>query len=299
MSESQDRIFEVAPAKINLYLHIQGRRSDGMHLVDSLIVFADQGDIINVSPSKDILIDRCGPMADGLPPIQDDLVYHATKLLAKIARVRVGAKIGVKKNLPIASGIGGGSADAAATIRALLKLWKITLTPSELLIITQKLGADTAVCLRSRPTRVTGIGEKLAETNSMAPLFAVLVNPGCILTTKTVFASFLSNGTIKNVESLIPLNWSRDPYLLISQLRMQRNDLTEAAITLFPIINDVLNNLHSQPNCLLQRMSGSGATCFGLFPSLHEAKSAAESIKHENDCWWVKAVALNTNVASI
>lgn len=299
MSDIQDKIFEVAPAKVNLYLHIQGRRPDGMHLLDSLIVFADQGDMISVSPSKDVLIDRCGPMADGLPPIKEDLVYYATNLLSEVARARVGAKISLKKNLPIAGGIGGGSADAAATIRALLKLWKIRLTPSELLTISQKLGTDTAVCLRSRPTRVTGIGENLAETSAMAPLFAVLVNPGCILPTKNVFASFCYNSKIITAESLIPLSWAADPDLLISQLRVQRNDLTDAALSLCPIINDVLNVLHSQPDCLLQRMSGSGATCFGLFSSINQAKTAAEKIKNENNCWWVKAVVLNTNKASI
>ena len=299
LSESQDKIVEVAPAKVNLYLHIRGRRPDGMHLIDSLIVFADQGDIISVSPSKDILIDRCGPMADGLPPIQEDLVYYATNLLAETVQARVGAKISIKKNLPIASGIGGGSADAAATIRALLKLWKIRLTSSELLQISHKIGADAAVCLQSRPTRVTGIGEKLIETNTMAPLFAVLVNPRCILTTKNVFSSFCHNSKIKTSVSEVPLNWAKDPYILISQLKTQRNDLTEAAISLCPVISNVLNKLQNQPDCLLQRMSGSGATCFGLFPNINLAKAAAEKIKYENDCWWVKAVALNTNKASI
>ncbi|MEE8445178.1 MAG: 4-(cytidine 5'-diphospho)-2-C-methyl-D-erythritol kinase, partial [Alphaproteobacteria bacterium] len=142
MSSGASAIREAAPAKINLFLHIVGRRPDGMHLIDSLVVFAELGDVVTVSPGSDISLTRAGPMAGDQPPVADDLVFRAATLLAQAAGVAAGAEIDVQKNLPVASGIGGGSADAAAAIRALMRLWRIDLPSDRLSALAQELGAD-------------------------------------------------------------------------------------------------------------------------------------------------------------
>jgi 4-diphosphocytidyl-2-C-methyl-D-erythritol kinase len=294
LNNSTTVLREAAPAKINLYLHIAGRRPDGLHLIDSLVVFAELGDVVSVAPGNDISLSRSGPMADDLPPLEDDLVYRAARLLAERCGVADGAAIHVEKNLPIASGIGGGSADAAATIRALARLWGLDLAPDQLASLASDLGADVAVCLESRPLRVRGIGEQLSLPGALAPLHAVLINPRLAVATAEVFAAFAAAPPTPDPGPDMPETWSGDPHRFVVQLAAQRNDLTGAALSLCPAIGDVLAQLGAQPECLLPRLCGSGATCFGLFATPAAAQGAAAALRRDNPNWWVAATALDT-----
>lgn len=296
MSSDATVLREAAPAKINLFLHIVGRRPDGMHLIDSLVVFAELGDVVTVRPGTDISLTRSGSMAGDLPPIEDDLVFRAARLLAETAQVSAGATINVEKNLPVASGLGGGSADAAATIRALARLWRIDMPSDRLASLAQRLGADVAVCLESRPLRIGGVGERLSPPGTLAPLHAVLVNPRVAVSTAEVFAAFADDPQPPDPIPDGTEPWSGEPRRFVEQLAARRNDLTAAALTLCPAIGDVLAKLGAQPECLLQRMCGSGATCFGLFGTSSEAQAAAETLRRENADWWVAATRLNTGL---
>jgi 4-diphosphocytidyl-2-C-methyl-D-erythritol kinase len=287
-------IREAAPAKINLYLHVTGRRSDGLHLLDSLVVFAALGDVVTVTPGADIALTRSGPQAGDLPPVADDLVYRAARLLAERAGVAAGAAIHVEKNLPIASGIGGGSADAAATIRALARLWQIDPPPDLLASLAEDLGADITICLVSQPALVSGIGETLASPGPLPPLHAVLVNPRVAVPTGEVFAAFAARPPAPPADPDPIDAWSSDPATFIGQLASQRNDLTDAALSLCPEIGDVLAGLGAQPECRLARMCGSGATCFGLFATPVAAQAAADAIGRDKPNWWVAATPLET-----
>jgi 4-diphosphocytidyl-2-C-methyl-D-erythritol kinase len=293
-NDTRGDIREAAPAKINLYLHATGRRSDGLHLLDSLVVFAALGDVVTVTPGPEISLTRSGPLAGALPPVEDDLVYRAARLLAERAGVVAGAAIHVEKNLPIAGGIGGGSADAAAAIRALARLWEID-PPAELLAsLAEDLGADLTVCLVSQPALVSGIGEILSSPGPLPPLHAVLVNPRVAVPTAEVFAAFAAGPPALPAEPNPIEAWSSDPAAFVGQLARQRNDLTDAALSLCPIIGDVLAGLGAQPECRLARMSGSGATCFGLFATLAAAQAAADAIGRDKPDWWVAATGLET-----
>ena len=296
MSSGATALREAAPAKINLYLHIVGRRPDGLHLIDSLVVFAGLGDVVTVSPGDDIVLTRSGPMTGDLPPAENDLVYRAARRLAETAGVTAGAIIEVEKNLPVASGIGGGSADAAATLRALARLWRIDLPPHGLSSLAQALGADVAVCLQSRPTLVRGIGEQLSPPGVLAPLHAVLVNPRLAVATAEVFAAFDAAPQTPGTSAGTTEAWSSDPRRLVEQLTPRRNDLTAAALSLCPAIGDVLARLGAQQECLLQRMCGSGATCFGLFATPSAARAAADALRRDNPDWWVTATGLDTGL---
>nr|MBC8158527.1 4-(cytidine 5'-diphospho)-2-C-methyl-D-erythritol kinase [Alphaproteobacteria bacterium] len=178
-----------APAKINLYLHVTGRRDDGYHLLDSLIVFADVGDRIAVSPADDFSLDIDGPFSAGLSNGPENLVVRAARTLAELAEVRDGARIRLTKTLPVASGIGGGSADAAATIRALMRLWEIEPHANALTEMALSLGADVPVCLAGQPSFMGGIGEDIDAAPSLPPVWLVLVNPGVGVSTPSVFAA--------------------------------------------------------------------------------------------------------------
>jgi len=294
LSSGASAFREAAPAKINLFLHIVGRRPDGLHSIDSLVVFAELGDVVTVSPGSDISLTRSGPMAGGLPPVAGDLVFRAAKRLAELSGVAAGAAIHVQKNLPVASGIGGGSADAAATIRALARLWRIDPPPELLSSLAQELGADLAVCLESRPSLVGGAGELLSPPGPLAPLHAVLVNPRLAVSTAEVFAAFAAAPqTADSGSGPIP-TWSSEPGEFARQLAVCRNDLTGAALSLCPEIGDVLAQLGAQPECLLARLCGSGATCFGLFATPSAAQAVADALGRDNPDWWVAATALNT-----
>lgn len=267
----------LAPAKINLALHVTGQRSDGYHLLDSLVCFADFGDEITVEPAQTLRLHVTGPMAANVPVGPDNLILKAAAMLGG----GQGARIGLLKNLPVASGIGGGSADAAATLRGLCALWDLPLPDGADLLA---LGADIPVCMAGKTTRMGGIGDVLRAV-SMPVLNAVLVNPNVAVPTVQVFEKLAikDNSPMQAPPNLGTFNdW-------ITYLAAQRNDLQNPACQLAPAINQVLAVLENINACQLSRMSGSGATCFGLFPSAAAAKQAAVCLAKDHPDWWVKA----------
>ncbi len=271
---------EPAPAKINLFLHVTGRRADGYHLLDSLAVFTALGDRVTAETASDLSLHLEGPFSGALTAEPDNLVLRAARALAAEAAVPALARLTLHKNLPVASGIGGGSADAAAAFRALCRLWNISPDRSVLHRLALTLGADVPVCLASVPARMGGIGGDLSAAPPLPDCGIVLVNPGVAVSTPDVFRA--RRGGFSRMADL-PAAW-RDAATMASDLRRLTNDLAEPAIGLQPVIADVLSALEGLPGCLLARMSGSGATCFGLFASAEAAEHAAASITQA--AWW-------------
>ncbi|WP_371060622.1 4-(cytidine 5'-diphospho)-2-C-methyl-D-erythritol kinase [Rhodosalinus sp. 5P4] len=265
-----------APAKINLALHVTGRRADGYHLLDSLVVFADLGDTLRAAPGATTSLRVTGPMARGVPDGPENLVLRAAALIG------VGAELELEKHLPAAAGIGGGSSDAAATLRALSRLSGCAV-PGD----AATLGADVPVCLAARPARMRGIGETVEPVAALPALAAVLVNPGVSLSTPEVFARLAQR---ENPPLPTPLPRWADAAALVRWLSAQRNDLEAPARALAPVVGEVLAALSASPGCALARMSGSGATCFGLFPDREGAETAAAALARPG--WWVRAVTL-------
>jgi 4-diphosphocytidyl-2-C-methyl-D-erythritol kinase len=271
------------PAKINLALHVTGQRADGYHLLDSLVVFADIGDRVSARPGKGLHLTVIGPHAGGVPAGTDNLVLKAAKLLAERAGpTPPGAHLTLKKHLPAASGLGGGSGDAAAALRVLAKLWQLAL-PAEKALLS--LGADLPVCLACRPARMRGIGERLEAVPPLPPAWVVLANPGVETPTPAVFAA-LERRENPPLPAELP-NW-RDAAELAAWMRMTRNDLEAPARRLFPVIGRVLSELTAQPGCLTARMSGSGATCVGLFADPLAAAAAVRGLNAAKPHWWVE-----------
>lgn len=266
-----------APAKINLTLHVTGRRADGFHLLDSIVVFAHIGDWVSVEPAAGLRLRVVGPMAQGVPTGADNLVLRAARLAGVC-----GADITLEKHLPMASGIGGGSSDAAATLRALCDSHGVKL-PDDVLC----LGADVPVCLGAKSTRMSGIGDNLIGLNGFPPLMAILVNPGTQVSTRDVFrARSPVDGAA--MPGIAAFNTARD---CVDWLREQRNDLQAAAIGIAPEIATVLAAL-DQSGAALARMSGSGATCFGLFDTAAATQQAADDLRRAHPEWWVQATVL-------
>lgn len=272
-----------APAKINLFLHVVGRRADGYHELDSLIAFADCHDVVRVESSDNLTLALEGPFAGDLEADADNLVLRAARAVMEAVGETRGAAITLSKNLPVASGIGGGSADAAAAIRAVLSLWRLDLGADALANIGLSLGADVPICLFGRPARVRGIGEQITATGPLPPLGLVLVNPGVAVSTAKVFTS--RRGAFSDPASFPEKIPGR--HELIAALAETRNDLAPPAMDLSPRIADVLEALRAQGDCLLSRLSGSGATCFGLFPDREKAGEAARVIRDTQAGWWV------------
>lgn len=266
---------EFAAAKVNLTLHVTGRRADGYHLLDSLVVFAGVGDRVTAEPAAETSLRVTGPMSAGLSGEGDNLVLRAARLMG------VSARIELEKVLPVSSGIGGGSADAAATLRLLARLSGRAL-PARAEVLG--LGADVPVCLAGHAVRMTGIGEGLGAVPTLPPAWLVLVNPGVGVSTPAVFKALAraENGPMpREVPKL------RTAAELAAFVTMQRNDLEAPALTLQPVIGRVKAALSTQAGCMVVRMSGSGATCFGLFADPLAASAAARTIRVEEPGWWV------------
>jgi 4-diphosphocytidyl-2-C-methyl-D-erythritol kinase len=278
-----------APAKINLYLHVTGQRPNGYHELDSVVIFAAIGDEIFVSAADDLTLEITGSEAQALQEfeVSENLVFRAAHMLAEKYMITTGASITLNKVLPVASGIGGGSADAAATLKALVDFWKLKPAADELTELALALGADVPVCLKSRPQRMTGIGEILHETPAMPNGCLVLVNPRVSQSTPEVFAE-LHSGKWKASDFAPALPSDLDFYSYVSELKSRTNDLEQPAIRLAPVIQEVLTELNTQANCRLARMSGSGATCFGLFQRIDEAEAAATEIRRHHPDWWIQ-----------
>jgi 4-diphosphocytidyl-2-C-methyl-D-erythritol kinase len=276
---------ERACAKINLHLHVTGRRADGYHLLDSLVVFARAADTLTVEPDEALSLSVTGPFAAGLDGEADNLVLRAARALAAHSGMRPSGRLVLEKNLPVASGIGGGSADAAAALRLLARFWGIDADQGAL---AGGLGADVPVCLAGRPALMSGIGEILAPAPPMPAAGIVLVNPGVAVSTPAVFRA--REGGFSGVAALPRDGW-RDAESLAASLRGTVNDLETPALRLAPEIGRVLEALRADSRCLLARMSGSGATCFGLYADAAAARLAAEAIDRPG--WWVWGGGIN------
>jgi 4-diphosphocytidyl-2-C-methyl-D-erythritol kinase len=277
-----------APAKINLYLHLLGRRDDGYHQLDSLIVFLGLADTVSVRMADGLSLGLSGPCAPALEGTGDNLVLIAARALAEAGGCRAGAAIELTKRVPVAAGLGGGSADAAAALLALSKLWGLRIGAQDLADIALGLGADLPVCLASRPAFVGGIGEELEPAPPLPPVWATLVNPGQALATKDVFAAYGAAFTRPG-----RFNASlEDAGALASALAPLGNDLTAAALRLAPEIGGVLEAIEATESCLLARMSGSGATCFGLYTDEAGATAAAGAIRAAHPDWRIDVARL-------
>ena len=269
-------IREKAPAKINLALHVTGQRADGYHLLDSLVVFAGLGDELTFEPASDLSLSITGPLAKGVPVGPSNLVLQAAALFGK----GLGARIALDKRLPHAAGIGGGSADAAATLRGLARLWNRPLPGPDACL---SLGADVPVCLSTAPQRMRGIGEDLTPLPTLPTLHVVLVNPRVPVPTGPVFKALPR----KDNPAMETPTWAGFEGF-VGWLARQRNDLEPAAIGLAPAVGDALAAL-AGTGAALARMSGSGATCFGLYENRHAAEKAAQTIATRHPAWWVES----------
>ncbi|WP_431297596.1 4-(cytidine 5'-diphospho)-2-C-methyl-D-erythritol kinase [Tabrizicola sp. BL-A-41-H6] len=270
-----DPVVEFAPAKINLTLHVTGRRADGYHLLDSLVVFAGVGDQVSLRRSDMLDLTITGPRAAALQADDDNLVQRAARVMGG------GVEITLDKVLPVSSGIGGGSADAAATLRAIARLTGQALPDAGEVL---RLGADVPACLAGRPLRMTGVGEGLQPLAALPDVWLVLVNPGVSVSTPEVFRVMDARANPAMPDPLPPFPTFA---ALVGFLRTQRNDLEAPALRLAPVIGEVLASLATTPGCQLARMSGSGATCFGLFSTATEAAEAARLLRRAQPGWWI------------
>ncbi|MEA2877681.1 MAG: 4-diphosphocytidyl-2-C-methyl-D-erythritol kinase [Hyphomicrobiales bacterium] len=284
---------EFAPAKVNLTLHVLGRRADGYHEIESLVAFADIGDRLTFIPGDRLALDVSGPGAEAVGEGEDNLVLKAARALAeRVDGLRAGRFI-LDKQLPVAAGLGGGSSDAAAALRLLARHNNLSLDDSRLHAAARGTGADVPVCLDPTARMMRGIGEILSEPIALPQLPAVLVNPGVAVPTRDVFAALAAPALTAPAQPDDFIAINADAASLVSVLAARRNDLEIPAIKLQPIIADVLRALQATPGCLLARMSGSGATCFALFGSVAAAQDVAQRMQARHPGWWVRAASLS------
>lgn len=285
-------IREFAPAKLNLYLHITGRRPDGYHDLDSLVAFASIGDEVALRPAKKFRFEITGDQAAALEneDSETNLVVKAARSLSELTGKPLDVHIALVKNLPVASGIGGGSSDAAAVLRALAQHWGLDKNDPRIARAAALHGQDVPVCLRIENTYMTATGVLPSEKMPLAHI--VLVNPGKGLPTPAVYKDFREKG-----DAFSPLRrFEKTPETVeefISALRARRNDLCAPAQRLMPEIAEIIAALEASDECLLARMSGSGATCFGLYADATAAKSIAVQLQAYRPRWWIKAGVIN------
>lgn len=280
----------LAPAKVNLWLHITGKRPDGYHLLDSLVAFADFGDRISLSPADDFSFMIEGAFAESFSEAERrsgadsaNLAVRAACALAELVQRDLRVTLRLTKNLPLASGLGGGSSDAAATIRALLDWWKIPAHKvSGLNPLLCRLGADMPVCMAGKPARIRHTGDRITPVSLPAPLPILLVNPQKPCPTASVFRAF--RGAYRAPAPPLPPRGD-----LIAFLKSCCNDLTLPATQHVPEIETVLAALTMQKDCQIARLSGSGASCFGLFASQAATQTAAKQIQQHHPDWWIKS----------
>ena len=280
-------LVEKAYAKINLTLRVLGRRPDGYHELESLVAFADIADTLVLPPVGEVALGIAGPFASNCGPQAGNLVLKAHAALAeRVAGLKAGRFLLVK-NIPVAAGIGGGSADAAAALRLLARANGLPLDDARLIAAALAVGADVPVCLESRARIMRGVGEELLAPLDLPKLPALLVNPGVPLATRDVFAR-LADKFSKAPSAEVP----RDAADLIAWLAAHGNDLTEPAIACVPVIAEVLNALCALPGVRLARMSGSGPTCFALFSSPADAAAAGRALQAGYKDWWIQPTTL-------
>lgn len=287
-------IFESAPAKINLYLHVGPIRHDRLHELASLFVFAEEGDRVGVAAATELSLNIEGPFAGALSdlPPEKNLVWRAASMLREKTRIHEGAALSLQKNLPIASGVGGGSADAAATLRALMKLWRPKISEKALFDLAFELGADVPACINAAPIYVSGAGEQIKLGPSLPPLWVCLVNPGVDMPTGAIFQAFdkINPAPAKPAATMIDVS---DYEMLSKSLKSTRNDLEPIARNQAPEIDNVIDFLAEEPGALIARLSGSGATCFALFSSAAAAAAAASRAGARD--WWAMASPICTS----
>lgn len=286
-----------APAKVNLFLHVTGRRADGYHLLDSLMAFAAVFDVVEVAPAEDLSLTVTGPYAAALADLDpaDNLMTRAARTLAEVAGVAPGARLTLDKRLPVAGGIGGGSADAAAVLRGLYRLWGLDLDDDMMLALALDLGADVPVCLYGRAANVSGIGEELEPAPPLPAVPMLLVNPGVPVPTPAVFARrsgpFSRPAPVRDA----PVN----ALALANELGGRRNDLERPARAVADAVGEVLGLLTEQSGALLTRMSGSGGTCFALFATTADAERARRTLVAIRPTWWVVRTHLVDDTRSL
>jgi 4-diphosphocytidyl-2-C-methyl-D-erythritol kinase len=279
---------EKAPAKINLTLRVLGRRADGYHGIESLVAFAGVGDALTFTPGGDLALTVGGPTAAAAGDVADNLVLTAAHALAeRVAGLRLG-RFTLSKRLPVAAGLGGGSADAAAALRLLARANGLAPDDPRLMQAARATSADVPVCLDPRARLMRGIGDILSDPLDLPRLFALLVNPGVAVATADVFAALTAPPAGQNGPAALPEGGAA----LLAEIAGGRNDLEAPAIELEPAIADALAVLRKLPGCRLARMSGSGATCFGLFDSSRAASAAARTLRVAYPAWWVRATVL-------
>ena len=287
-------LLENAPAKVNLTLRVLRRRDDGFHEIDSLVVFASFGDLLSFSCGGGLSLKVNGPSAQAAGEGDDNLVLKAARaLVARRPDVTLGA-FELDKRLPVAAGLGGGSSDAAAALRVIAKANRLAPDDPDLYAAARATGADVPVCLDPRPRIMRGIGEVLSRPITLPPLPAVLVNPGVALPTKSVFMQWKPTSSSAAALDVAAFGNVSDAKELVQLLAGQSNDLEAPAVALQPVIADVLAALRAVGGCGLARMSGSGATCFGLFAGADEAVAAEKLLSVKQPGWWVKATTLGS-----
>lgn len=268
---------ELARAKVNLCLHVTGRRNDGYHLLDSLVVFPEIGDVLTAEPASEISLKIQGPFSEGLSTGADNLVIRAAEA---ISPPNAGVAIRLEKNLPVAAGIGGGSADAAAALRLLSRIWGVSYDSA----VALDLGSDVPVCLKSETCRMSGVGEKLTDIPDLPEFWLLLINAGLPVSTGRVFGNldYETSSPMPPMPDVIA-----DLGTLVDWLGGTRNDLERAAVLICPETQVVLDILEQDPNCLFSGMSGSGGTCFGVFPDQSSAIAVQKAVSGDNPDWWV------------
>lgn len=286
-----------APAKLNLFLHITGKRRDGYHMLDSLVSFVDVGDVVHIERAEHFSFALSGAFAPKLRHEQerrgysddDNLVVKAAKRLAEITGKPLNVRITLEKNLPAAAGIGGGSSDAAATVWGLQKFWHLAHDADYLMPMLSHLGADVSVCFACEARVMRGIGDVLLPAIDMPDIPVLLVNPNISCATADVFLHY-KNAFRASV--CVPQHITCVS-MLVKILEQTHNDLYAPALSLIPELDNVMSAIKTQSGALITRMSGSGATCFGLFETQKACESAAAVIAHDNPDWWVKTGFLN------
>jgi 4-diphosphocytidyl-2-C-methyl-D-erythritol kinase len=283
---------ERAPAKVNLTLRVLGRREDGFHDLESLVVFAEEADELALVPQEALSLDVDGPTAVAAGDVDDNLVVKATRALAARVPGLASGRFRLTKRLPVAAGVGGGSSDAAAALRLLARLNRLAMDDPRVLEAAKVTGADVPVCLDPRPRLMRGVGEVLSAPLALPRFPAVMVNPGVAVPTKDVFGKIgLLKGERRGEATEGPSDLATLDAVL-AHMAAAANDLEPPAVTLQPVIAEVLAALRRHDGCRIARMSGSGATCFALFADAAQASTAAAALAESRPGWWVRATTL-------
>lgn len=283
----------VAPAKLNLFLHITGKRPDGYHLLESLAAFTSFGDVLEIAPANALSLEVSGPFAAAVEGgSESNLVLRAAKALQEHAGISKGAHISLHKHIPVGAGLGGGSSDAAAALIALSSFWQLSLDKAALHSISAPLGSDIAVCLLRKPAWVTGAGEHVTPVSFSGTASVVMVNPRVPLLTADVYRQFRPGFTAP----VAPPPALRTFDALVRYLKPLGNVLETPAVALQPMIRDMLVVLAATEGCALARMSGSGATCFALYEDAASAKNAAHALRRAHAGWWIQESELSEGV---